>query len=123
MGKADAVLAFADQGSAILSAERAIIEQHVRNATPTTFYGHPCHMVNCTTLHSEVGNALLAHYNEDIALMFFDNGKGKRIWSIRGRGTVKVNTLAEYRGGGGHPSAAGFEENVPAPFMATASGV
>lgn len=46
------------------------------------------------------GNAFAATY--------FDRADGRRVFSLRSRGTIDVSEVAKKYGGGGHPGAAGF---------------
>lgn len=75
--------------------------------------GHRVPVINTTAYYSEVANALCHRYPEaPFAAVYFDLSNGKRRWSLRSTNGFNVIPIAQKRGGGGHPAAAGFEEPI-----------
>lgn len=100
-----------NEGAAILRAEKAIIESHVRNAHETTIDGHRVLVVNATTLISEIAGELAK--DRPFGVCWFEGDNNERVYSLRSRdGGVDVSEIAKRHGGGGHRNAAGFR--VPA---------
>jgi uncharacterized protein len=100
-----------DEGMAILRAEQAIIESHVKNAHETTIDGHKVLCVNATTLISEIAGELAK--DRPFGVCWFEGDNNERVYSLRSRdGGIDVSEIAKAHGGGGHRNAAGFR--VPA---------
>lgn len=107
------------QGRLLLTAQAIRIEKVLTRAVQGGFAGFPAAMVNASCDHSEVGHAMLEKWPEvDVALVYSDDLKlGKKVCSLRSRkGGVDCSKLAEARGGGGHPNAAGFTYGLGAVF-------
>lgn len=101
-------LSLVPEGVAILRAESQVVAAHVRNAREVEVCGHRVLCVNATTLISEVAGEL-ARYRP-FGVCYFERADGKRVYSLRARGSgVDVADVARLFGGGGHPNAAGFE--------------
>lgn len=100
------------EGEAILRAEQAIVDQHVRHARETDIGGHKVLAVNATTLMSEIAGKLAE--GRPFGACYFDDGAGLRRWSLRSTADgVDVSEVArKFPGGGGHRNAAGFEERL-----------
>lgn len=97
------------EGCAVIRAESRIVEAHVRAAAEIELDGYKVLAVNATTLISEVAGELAK--DRPFGACFFERADGFRVWSLRARGSgVDVSEIARRRGGGGHPSAAGFQE-------------
>ncbi len=71
-------------------------------------------IVNATCLISEIAGSL-AEQTGTFGVCYFDRSDGKRQFSIRSRneGKLDVSLIAQRRGGGGHKSAAGWQEDTP----------
>lgn len=104
---------FITEGSAILRAEQAIIDSHVRNAVEINFAGYKIRCVNATVLHSSIGNDLAIGY--PFALTYFINQGGEYVCSLRSNEKgIDISKIAKQLGGGGHRNAAGFKSgNLP----------
>lgn len=103
-----------DAGSAILRAERQVIDSHVKHAREIDLAGHKVLAVNATVLFSEIAGELAA--GRPFGACYFDRFDGLRQWSLRSReGGIDVSEVAKSFGGGGHKQAAGFEQAVPVP--------
>ncbi len=71
----------------------------------------PC--ANATCFFSEVGERLLElHPKHPVAAYYLDRGDGKRQWGLRSRKEFDCSRIAKALGGGGHPQAAGFTQEV-----------
>lgn len=84
------------------------IAKQIENPMTLTIGGHEVPAVNCTTLVSEVGEALQG--DAPFAATFWVNSEGRFVFSLRENGGsgVHVGEIAASYGGGGHPKAAGF---------------
>ena len=101
---------FIDEGRTIRRVEAQIVDTHVRNAREIEMDGHKILSVNATVLFSEIAGEL-AH-GRPFGACWFVRQDGKRQWSLRSRdGGINVAEIAKLHGGGGHPQAAGFEED------------
>lgn len=110
-------------GDAILRYQGQLLERLVKQARPVTIAGHTVPAVNTGTLISEVAGKLAE--NAPFAACYFDNAEGQRIWSLRSRGEggLNVKDIAVALGGGGHPQAAGFQEELTvSPCIIPATG-
>lgn len=95
------------EGSAILRAEKAIVDSHVKNAHETTIDGHKVLCVNATTLVSEIAGELAK--DRPFGVCWFEGDNNERVYSLRSRdGGIDVSEIAKKHGGGGHRNAAGF---------------
>lgn len=100
---------FKREGSAIRRAERAIVDNHVRNARQVEMDGHAVRVVNATVLFSEIAGELAK--DAPFGACYFDRQDGKRQWSLRSaEDGIDVSVIAKSHGGGGHAHAAGYEE-------------
>lgn len=107
----DALGGLAVEGAAILRAEKAIVESHVKNASETTIDGHKVLCVNATTLISEIAGELAK--DRPFGVCWFEGDNNERVYSLRSQdGGIDVSEIAKKHGGGGHRNAAGFR--VPA---------
>lgn len=69
---------------------------------------------NASVFFSEVGEALLEKYpSMQCAAYYSDRADGKRQWGLRSRKGFDCSAVAKVFGGGGHPQAAGFVQEVP----------
>ncbi len=72
--------------------------------------GYKVMSVNTATHYSEVGNRLLDLYpNSPFAATFYYNALKTKCYSLRSRGDFDVSEIAKRFGGGGHPTAAGYQ--------------
>ncbi len=72
--------------------------------------GHKVMSVNTATHFSEVGNRLLERYPmSPFAATFYFNSLKVKCYSLRSRGNFDVSDIAKKYGGGGHPTAAGYQ--------------
>lgn len=95
-------------GKAILRCESQIVADHTRVKNYETIAGHRVPVVNATTLFSEIASVLAK--GELFAAAWFRRGDGKVQWSLRSDSNgLNVADIAKQFGGGGHPSAAGFQ--------------
>lgn len=92
-------------------AERAIEEDAISKAFLLDIGGAEFQVVNSPMLRSEIPDALVAA--DASAAATYADSPGGRSWSLRSDGSVNVARIAESLGGGGHPAAAGFREEVP----------
>ncbi len=79
------------------------------------YFGTKVPILNSSTLQSELGEKLLQlHPTCPFAAVYFYTDLKTRVWSLRSRqDDFDVSALAKSKGGGGHPGAAGFKENLP----------
>lgn len=102
------------EGEAILRFQ----QQQVSNMADNFFWkemrGNIVPVVNATVFFSEVGEELCKrHPNSPFSAYYLDRKDGKRQWGLRSRGGFDCSKVAKLYGGGGHPGAAGFEEDIP----------
>lgn len=107
------------EGMAILRFQRMQIQSAADKAVdfdfpihPDSMYGMPIKIVNTTVNHSEVGEELCTRFDIPFAVTWFQRGDGMFQYSLRSHGGYDVSKVAKNYGGGGHPSAAGFESRV-----------
>lgn len=101
------------EGIAILRYQNQKIEEMCGRVVWKEFDGHKVPVVNATTMFSEVANRLCESYPDvPFAAYYFDRADGKRQWGLRSPGRFDVTSIAKKRGGGGHPGAAGFVEEI-----------
>jgi len=75
--------------------------------------GHRVPVANATCFFSEVGEELCHRHPEaPFAAYYMDRGDGKRQWGARSLG-FDCSVVAKALGGGGHPTAAGWVEDIP----------
>jgi|SRR6267142_1367529 len=75
--------------------------------------GHLVPVANATVFFSEVGEELcIRNPNAPFAAYYLDRKDGKRQWGLRSRGGFDCSEVAKKLGGGGHPGAAGFVEEL-----------
>ena len=105
----------AREGTTLLRHTNIQVEKLVLLATGITVAGWPnIPAVNTPLNISETGEALLKKYPDaPFAATYFESG-GQTRWSLRSRNTqdVDVSDIARSMGGGGHPNAAGFVQNI-----------
>jgi oligoribonuclease NrnB/cAMP/cGMP phosphodiesterase (DHH superfamily) len=104
---------FIRQGQAVLDYQDAVIRGHVAKAVQREIAGHNVLVCNATTLHSEIAEKLAK--GRPFGAVYFDRlSDNMRIWSLRSReGGINVADIAKRFGGGGHPQAAGYQEELP----------
>ena len=101
------------EGSAILRAKEQMVKQMAYNVTFQDWDGLRVPVANAACYFSEVGEQLcIDHPDAKFSAYYFDRRDGKRQWGLRSRGGFDVSAVAKKRGGGGHPGAAGFVENI-----------
>ena len=111
-----------DEGEAIERYRERSAAQTAGNARLAVIAGHEVPVVNSTSDVSLVCRRLLEKYpGAPFAAAYRETASGDRRWSLRSRGEVDVARIAEERGGGGHPAAAGFLERLP-PGSAPGTG-
>lgn len=99
------------QGSAILRAEKQVVDNHVSKAIPTMINALEVLAVNATVLVSEIGHELALRSPSKVGATYFINSHGKKVWSLRSTDDgPDVSEIAKRQGGGGHKGAAGFTE-------------
>ena len=108
-----AVDALIAEGRAVLAYRNTVRDSHVKRAVAVVLRAAPqwrCGIVNCSTLTSEVGNAICTATGAHLAAMWsYDHAKRSYYVSLRSNSdAVDVSLLAKSMGGGGHRRAAGF---------------
>lgn len=105
-------------GETILKYQKSEIAKNIANPFDIEFVEsvnriYKGKAINNYFMPSETAHAMLDKFPDiDFACCYFEVSPGIYKYSIRGRKDgVKVNTLAGWLGGGGHPSAAGFTYN------------
>jgi oligoribonuclease NrnB/cAMP/cGMP phosphodiesterase (DHH superfamily) len=98
---------------------RQYIEYYTRSVLAESqegiFWGYKTGVVNMPYAGvSEVGAALVETKGYEIGLAWFERGDGITQFSMRSHkgGPVDVSAIAKMYGGGGHPSAAGFQVSI-----------
>ena len=97
----------AREGTAILRAERQVIDLAIKAARKFEFDGFTGMGVNATAHISETAGELAK--GRDFGLCWFETSTGDRVFSLRS--TLEgcdVSAICKKRGGGGHKNAAGF---------------
>lgn len=99
------------EGNAILRYQEGIIEGLTEKAEIRRIAGHEVPVLNTTTLISEIGNVLSKSF--PFSATYFDRQDGQRVWSLRSQPDgLDVSVIAKSFGGGGHPRAAGFQQDI-----------
>lgn len=97
------------EGAAILRYQNQMIERAVKSATiQQDSEGRRYAKINATMLISETGERLLDGGDVEYAMLWFEDGAGNRVHSLRSRGDMDVAEIAGLFGGGGHKNAAGY---------------
>ena len=99
------------RGRTLLQAQEAQLDRLAQHAVRGMLVeGHRVMAVNTALLQSELGERLLALYDDvDVAALWYVASNGQYHWSLRSRkGGVHVGEWAKEMGGGGHQAAAGF---------------
>ena len=104
-------------GEAILRYEKLHIKRSVAQAFEVTIDPYVVLAVNETQHFSEVAGELAKDSRYPFGACFHVRGDGLKVWSLRSRGDFDVSAVAKLRGGGGHPSAAGFKESATFPIL------
>lgn len=100
-------------GGIILRSQGPLIDEMISRVRWQEFDGHKVPVVNATTLFSQVGDKLCQMYPDaPFAAYYYDRKDGKRQWGLRSPGRIDVSEIAKRRGGGGHPGASGFVEEL-----------
>lgn len=101
------------EGKAILRAKEQMVKQMAHNVTFQDWDGLRVPVANAACYFSEVGEQLcIDHPDAKFSAYYFDRRDGKRQWGLRSRNGFDVSAVAKKRGGGGHPGAAGFVEDL-----------
>ncbi len=117
----------ADDGKAILRRQQALVERIAGSAKTWNISGNRIPAVSSPILASEICEELLRRFpkapfcavyrEEDMDGQPEQDGQPGRTvrkWSLRSReGGKNVARVASLSGGGGHPTAAGFQEEIP----------
>lgn len=108
-----AVDALIAEGRAVVAYRNTVRDSHVKRSVAVALRAAPqwrCGIVNCSTLTSEVGNAICTATGAHFAAMWsYDHAKRSYYVSLRSNSDeVDVSVLAKAFGGGGHKRAAGF---------------
>ena len=117
------VAELAREGVPILRYQGELVDLLCQQVRFEELAGYRVPVVNATNLGSEVGEALLKRHPEaPFVAMYFDRGDEKRQWSLRSREDFDVSEVAKLFQNGGHRQAAGFESELPEPFMPVPKG-
>lgn len=102
-------------GGTILRSQRQRIEEMCAQVRWMEFDGHKVPVVNASTLFSETVDFLCQKFPDvPFAAYYFDRADNKRQWGLRSPNRFDVTPIAKKRGGGGHPGASGFVEDLKA---------
>lgn len=100
-------------GGTILRFQAQKVEEICEQAMWKDIGGYKVPVVNVSTLFSEVVDRLcVLHPNVPFSAYYYDRPDGKRQWGLRSPGRFDVSAIAKNKGGGGHPGAAGFVEDI-----------
>ena len=100
-------------GGDLLRMEGQLVTDMVSRAYWKEIGGHRVPVANASVMFSQVGDRLCQlHPEAPFAAYYYDRNDGKRIWGLRSPGRFDVSVVAKSLGGGGHPGAAGFEEDL-----------
>lgn len=102
------VLNLIDEGRALLRMQGQNVKNILKNSFEIDFEGHKTAVVNTSVSWSEVGEALLAKHNTQLAISFTDMGDNI-MFSVRSTDVVDSSALSKKYGGGGHKKASGFK--------------
>lgn len=96
------------QGEGLLRQDQKRVKEIAKNHRMIQLEGHVVPAVNCNHYFaSDVGSVLAKGY--PFAVCYYDNARGRRVFSLRAnKGGVDVSLIAKRMGGGGHAAAAGF---------------
>jgi len=81
-------------------------------AFTNTVGGYTVPVANVTAFHSETCHQMLEEHPDAPFVAVYRDQEGKRIWSLRSRPDFDCSVIAKELGGGGHPQACGFEEEL-----------
>lgn len=102
------------EGEAIRRYRDQLAGRIADNGRVAEIAGYRVPVANATSNVSAVCARLLERHPEaPFAGAYWDTAAGDRRWSLRSRGEVDVARIAEERGGGGHPEASGYLEELP----------
>ena len=103
----------AAEGSSIVRAQRAEVEQALQNAHPVWLGGHRVEAVNAVQQRSQIGHELAGRARFGVPCGLVYRISGPRVdCSIYSIGEFDVARLASSLGGGGHRNAAGFSVSL-----------
>jgi oligoribonuclease NrnB/cAMP/cGMP phosphodiesterase (DHH superfamily) len=103
-------------GEHLVRYQQQIVNRIAQNIRMKKMFNIVIPVSNTPIFVSEVSDLLLKKYTTPFVASYFDK-KNFRIWSIRSRGDVDCSELAKKFGGGGHPAAGGWQENLDAPSI------
>ena len=114
----------AAQGHGILRSNHRMAEMICANTVMVEICGHQTPTVNTPVLASEACEMLLEENPDARFSAAYQDQDGRRKWSLRSRAdsNFDVSKLAKLLGGGGHPHAAGFTQELPEHHLTGAAG-
>lgn len=108
----------AKEGVPILRYQSEVVSSLCEQARYEDLAGYRVPVVNAVAVVSELGETLLKRHPEaPFVAIYFDRGDGIRQWSLRSREDFDVSEVARLFENGGHRQAAGFESELPRPFV------
>lgn len=100
-------------GGVILRFQKQKVEEMVARSFKMEIGGHLVPVANASILFSEVGDRLcMLNPDAPFSAYYYDRPDGKRQWGLRSPGRFDVSKIAVAMGGGGHPGASGFVEDL-----------
>ena len=101
------------EGEAILRFQSSMVNMMADNSWQEEIGGHLVPVTNATLFFSEVGEELcLRNPKAPFSGYYLDRKDGKRQWGLRSRGGFDCSEVAKKMGGGGHPGASGWVEEI-----------
>ena len=108
---------FVREGAALIRSQSIYVRSKLKHVRYASIGGYVVPVVNTTSEASEVGHALLKNGAPFSASFFVIDDKTFG-YSLRGvKGGVNVGDIAKRYGGGGHPSASGFQSSEIFPMF------
>lgn len=103
----------ADEGTAILKFTQQMVSIMADNAWEKEICGYRVPVTNATVFFSEVGEELCKRNPKSpFSAYYLDRKDGKRQWGLRSNSGFDCSQVAKAMGGGGHPGAAGYVEEI-----------
>ena len=124
LGRLTGVGELAEQGRPILRNNQRLTEVITAHPFWLDMLGNNIPAVNTPVLASEACEKLLADFPHTLFAAAYSEQEGRRRWSLRSRegSGIDVSRIAKLLGGGGHPHAAGFNQDLePGHFSQTAT--